>query len=105
MQYPQFVEVMTTTLTQRATRASEVSKAKNLTEAGQEAMQQALLPFELTATAYRRCAQYCPSTVMNNPKEQCYKRIPSFWNVNSLQNVCACQRSESALNGCAWMGL
>lgn len=54
MEYPEFVQVMTTTLTQHATKAAEMSQAQDLTEEEREAMQQALLPFELTATAYRR---------------------------------------------------
>jgi hypothetical protein len=46
-----FVEVMTKTLSQHATRGVEVSRVR-------EAMQQAVLPFEITATAYRRCGVF-----------------------------------------------
>jgi hypothetical protein len=51
MELPEFIQVMTTTLTQRAAKATEEMQGS---KEDRTSVQQAVLPFELTATAYRR---------------------------------------------------
>ncbi len=48
MELPEFIQVMTTTLTQRATEAAQEGEEER------NSVQQAVLPFDITATAYRR---------------------------------------------------
>lgn len=54
MELPEFIQVMTITLTQHAARAAEAAQDRDLTEEERASVQQAVLPFELTALAYRR---------------------------------------------------
>ena len=51
-----FTQLMVLTLSRRANQAGEHAKGEDAEQKGSHAMQQASLPFEVVALAYRRCA-------------------------------------------------
>ncbi len=53
MELPEFFQVMTTTLTQHAAKATDEAQSDSAKDE-RSSVQQAMLPFELMATAYRR---------------------------------------------------
>ena len=53
-----FTQLMVLTLSRKANQAGEHAKGQDTEQTGSHAMQQASLPFEVVALAYRRCGIY-----------------------------------------------
>lgn len=51
-----FTQLMVLTLSRKAAHAGDHTKAHGREQSGKQGMQQASLPFEVVALAYRRCA-------------------------------------------------
>ena len=51
-----FTQLMVLTLSRKAARAGDHTKVQGREQSGKQGMQQASLPFEVVALAYRRCA-------------------------------------------------